>query len=205
MHPRLAFLATVACPLLLAAATLAEDHDQASRLFDEKIAPLLARHCLECHDAATKKGDLDLSRREAFLAGGESGAAVAPGGAAESLLWQYVEADLMPQDRPALSDDQKRLLREWIDAGASWSSDTIDPAAYTVERRAGENWVRRLTVPEYIETVRAAVGVDILLRPAAGTGALPQQRLEVVAAIGLPLGGHLGEILCLAARDGGGV
>ena len=32
------------------------------RLFERKIAPLLATNCLECHDTATREGKLDLSR-----------------------------------------------------------------------------------------------------------------------------------------------
>ncbi|SVD40020.1 uncharacterized protein METZ01_LOCUS392874, partial [marine metagenome] len=33
--------------------------------------------------------------------------------------------------------------------------------AHTHDRRANKNWVRRLTVPEYIETVKSLTGVDI--------------------------------------------
>ena len=29
-----------------------------ARLFETEIAPLFARHCLECHDSASKKGGL---------------------------------------------------------------------------------------------------------------------------------------------------
>ncbi|MCZ6887773.1 MAG: DUF1592 domain-containing protein, partial [Gammaproteobacteria bacterium] len=95
------------------------------------------------------------------LAGGESGPSMVPGKTSESLLWDQVEADEMPQDRPPLSSDEKTALKRWIDNGATWSLDTIYPALYTHEERAGQNWVRRLTVPEYIETVRGTVGVDV--------------------------------------------
>ncbi|MBW3599962.1 MAG: DUF1592 domain-containing protein, partial [Planctomycetes bacterium] len=54
----------------------------------------------------------------------------------------------------------KRLLREWINAGAPWTRESlVAPAAAAAGAR--ETWVRRLTVPEYNETVRGAVGVDI--------------------------------------------
>jgi hypothetical protein len=134
--------------------------DQA-RFFDAHIAPLLARHCLECHDSTSKKGRLDLSRKEAALADRRGGKTIVPGNAAESLLWQSVESDEMPEDRPPLSPEEKELLREWINAGAIWSAEEIDPLALTRDRRAAMNWVLRLTVPEYIETVRSAVGVNI--------------------------------------------
>jgi hypothetical protein len=127
--------------------------------FREQVAPLIARHCLECHDTATKEGGLDLSRKEAAATGGDSGPAWESGDAEGSLLWLYVEADDMPQDRPPLAADEKKLLREWIEAGAAWSVDTIESVAHA--RGSAYTGIRRLTIPEYIETVRATVGVNI--------------------------------------------
>ena len=135
--------------------------DQA-RYFDAHIAPLLARHCLECHDASIKEGGLDLSRKDASLAGGVSGKAIVPGKSADSLLWMYVESDAMPpENRPPLSDQDKRHLQAWIDAGAVWSGDRIEASALGRDQRATSHWLQRLTVTEYIETVRSALGVDI--------------------------------------------
>jgi hypothetical protein len=131
------------------------------KLFDSQVAPLLAKHCLECHDSAIKKGALDLSRKSAALAGGESGKVITAGQATKSLLWESVASDEMPKDRPPLSTDEKAALQQWLDSGALWSVEAIDPAIYLHDGHAGEVWVQRLTVPEYITTVRSAVGVDI--------------------------------------------
>ncbi|HCR28538.1 MAG TPA: hypothetical protein DIV79_00790 [Opitutae bacterium] len=71
-----------------------------------------------------------------------------------------VELGDMPENRPPLSQREKDLLKRWIDEGVEWTVDWIDPAIY--ERTGGgEQWVRRLTFSEYVETVRSAVGVDI--------------------------------------------
>ena len=67
----------------------------------------------------------------------------------------------MPSEGEPLSAQEKALLRQWIDNGAVWSLDVIDPAVYAHDSRFRDVWVQRLTVPEYIETVRSAVGVDI--------------------------------------------
>lgn len=140
---------------------LAQEQTSGGRFFDSQVAPLLLRHCLECHDSSSKEGGLDLSQKAAALAGGDSGEAVLAGNADESLLWQYVEADIMPEDRSPLSEEEKAVLRKWIDEGAVWSGDAIDEPLLSLNERAVEIWPRRLTVPEYIETVRSAVGVDI--------------------------------------------
>lgn len=142
--------------------TLAGDQPTAGEhLFETQVAPLLAKHCLECHDSSTRKGGLDLSRRDTALAGSKHGEVILPGNAAESPLWESVDANDMPDDRPPLSAREKKMLQQWIDEGATWSLETIDPAIYTHDRQAGTNWVRRLTVEEYIATVESTVGVDI--------------------------------------------
>ena len=132
-----------------------------TKLFNTQIAPLFAEHCIECHDPAVRKGGLDLSRRTEAMVGGESGKVITPGKAVDSLLWESVLANEMPKSRPPLSSEEKSVLEKWLDGGAVWPVEVIDPAIYLHEGHAGEIWVQRLTVPEYIETVRSAVGVDI--------------------------------------------
>jgi hypothetical protein len=44
----------------------------AARAFDEFVAPVLARHCLECHGATIRKGSLSLATEDAFRKGGRS-------------------------------------------------------------------------------------------------------------------------------------
>ena len=58
--------------------------------FDQKVAPILARRCLDCHSGPDPKGKLDLSRRKPALAGGKNGKAIVPGKPDESLLWERV-------------------------------------------------------------------------------------------------------------------
>ncbi|MEC8973771.1 MAG: DUF1592 domain-containing protein [Verrucomicrobiota bacterium] len=131
------------------------------RFFEREIAPLLSRHCLECHDTVNHKGRLDLSKKSTAFATSKKEVVIVPGKSAESLLWEVVEADDMPDERDPLSTDEKTKLRRWIDDGAVWAGEEIEPLAHTHDRRANQNWVRRLTVTEYIETVRSLAGVDI--------------------------------------------
>ena len=131
------------------------------QFFDREIAPLLSRHCLECHDTVNHKGRLDLSKKSTAFATAKNETVIVPGKSAESLLWEVVEADDMPNERDPLSVEEKKLLRKWIDDGAVWAGEEIDPLAHTHDWRVNQNWVRRLTVPEYIDTVRSLTGVDI--------------------------------------------
>ena len=145
-----------------AAAQLAgQTQSPKEQFFEQEIAPLLSRHCLECHDTVNHKGKLDLSKKSTAFATSKKEIVIVPGKSAESLLWEVVEADDMPDERDPLSADEKKLLRKWIDDGAVWVGTEIDPLTHTYDRRAAQNWIRRLTVPEYIETVQSLTGVDI--------------------------------------------
>ena len=142
---------------LLARIRIAEQ----SRFFHQKIAPLMVKHCLECHDPVTSKGKLDLSQKATAMAGGKEGRAIIPGNGSRSLLWQMVADNEMPEEREPLSQEEKASLKKWIDDGAHWPVERIDPLAYKSGPNASNLFVRRLTVPEYIETVRSILGVDI--------------------------------------------
>ena len=135
--------------------------DPSEELFETRVASILAEHCLECHDSTTRKGKLDLSHRASAFAGGREGSPIVPGKAGESLLWESVASDEMPDDRPPLSAPDKEAIRRWIDGGAKWTIGFIDPADFESKTQVAQNFIRRLTLPEYIETVRAATGVDI--------------------------------------------
>lgn len=107
--------------------------------FDKQIAPLLISRCIDCHSGGEPKGGLDLSRSGKATAGGDSGAALAPGKPDDSLLWQRVAADEMPPKKP-LSAEEKSLLKAWIESGARWGTDPIDPFRLTTSSRAGYDW-----------------------------------------------------------------
>ena len=126
--------------------------DEPAVKFDREIAPLLVRRCLDCHSGTEKKGGLDLSRVESVTKGGESGAAIVPGKAAESLLWQRVRDGEMPPKKP-LPKEEVELLKRWIDSGAKWGTSPIDPFAFTTAARAGYDWwslqpVKRPVLPK---------------------------------------------------------
>ena len=89
---------------------------------------LLAEKCLKCHNADTRKGGLDLSSRTGALGGGDSGPALEPGRAGESLLIERVAAGEMPPRNP-LSAEEVGALRSWIDAGAAYPRESLAPAS----------------------------------------------------------------------------
>jgi hypothetical protein len=107
--------------------------------FDRAVAPVLAG-CLDCHSGAEAKGKLDLSREKSARAGGKSREpGIVAGKPDESEVWKRVAAGEMPPKKPLTADEQK-VLKAWIEGGAKWGTDPIDPMAYTTRTRAGRDW-----------------------------------------------------------------
>ncbi len=127
-------------------------------LFETKVTTILTKHCLECHDSASQKGDLDLSKR--LKSHVEDGIIVA-GKADHSLLWESVASDEMPKDRDPLSSGEKKILKEWLDGGGAWTIDFVDPAIYSGPPESSPTLAPRLTVTEYVRTIRDLFGVDV--------------------------------------------
>ncbi len=158
-----------ACLLaLLACGTVAAGEPAPS--FERDIAPLLTVRCLKCHSGARAKGELDLTRRDRLLAGGDSGSVVTPGKSADSLLFDYVRAKKMPPKQP-LSAKEIDLLRRWIDAGAAWQGPALSPPRPAEAQRAGRDWwslqpIRRSVPPAVSRPawIRTPIDAYILAR-----------------------------------------
>jgi len=103
--------------------------------FDKHVAPIFAANCLSCHSGPKPKGDLDLSTLKSTL----DAVVIEPGKPGESFLWEEIESDSMPPKHP-LSDEDKAVIKQWIEDGAKWGSDPIDPFAFSSDKRAGKDW-----------------------------------------------------------------
>lgn len=100
---------------------------------ERAVRSLLADRCQKCHGPEKQKGGLRLDSRDAMRDAGDSGEkAIVPGDAAASELIRRVassdELERMPPAGPALSTEGVRLLKRWIDEGASWSGEAVAAA-----------------------------------------------------------------------------
>jgi Planctomycete cytochrome C len=94
---------------------------EAVEFFEEKIRPVLVSQCYECHASDSKKvkGGLLLDTREGLLRGGESGPALVPGKAAESMLvaaLKHENLEMPPKKK--LSEEVVGDFVRWIERGA---------------------------------------------------------------------------------------
>jgi len=119
-------------------ASAAARGDDASSFFRERVAPVLERRCVRCHDELSPKGGLSLSTAAGLRKEGDGGPAVVPGKPDESPLIDAVTGSPpeMPRKGDPLTPEQVADLRTWVDRGAAWP----DGLSLRDRRFEGETW-----------------------------------------------------------------
>ena len=102
--------------------------DDSRVVFNRDIRPILSANCFACHgfDAKQRKADLRLDVGEAALAEHGGHFVIKPGDLAASEIWKRLISDdpdiVMPppSTRKTLTDEQKQMIRRWIEQGAQY-------------------------------------------------------------------------------------
>ena len=90
-------LAVIASGFAVGEESIPQGAATGSPQFERDVRPILREYCLDCHGATEKhEGGLDLRLVRFMAKGGESGTAIVPGKADESLLIQRIESEEMP-------------------------------------------------------------------------------------------------------------
>ncbi|MFO0825484.1 MAG: DUF1553 domain-containing protein [Gemmataceae bacterium] len=125
MSRRFAAILAVIATVTGTARTHASDADPKAEFFEKKIRPVLVEHCYACHSAEAEgkkklRGGLKLDTKDAVLAGGDSGAAIAPGKPAESLLLKSMkyDGDIKMPPKGKLPDAVIADFEKWLKDGA---------------------------------------------------------------------------------------
>lgn len=121
--------------------------------FSRDVAPILTSNCNGCHYAGMRPmGGLAFNNFNQLLRGGDSGAIVTPGKGADSLLVKKLRGmagQRMPAGgRPALSEENIRLVSTWIDEGATFDGENKEARLDSVISQA---WASKATHEELME------------------------------------------------------
>ena len=119
--------------------------------FSEEILPILENHCFKCHREAYKKSDYKLETRASAIADG----IIVPGDSSKSIFIELIELDnsdddvMPPSKEKPLTKEQKQLLRDWVDEGASWPEEIILKMPATIDFKRDINPIlQKLTEQE---------------------------------------------------------
>jgi cytochrome c553 len=121
--------------------------------FENRIRPLLVRHCFDCHGPdADNESKLRLDSLAHMLAGGRSGPAIKPGDPDNSLLILAVRHDPATPDMPPRTKLPLRDVKDlavWVRQGAHWPGQkptrtptrtTADANAFPYDQASRNHW-----------------------------------------------------------------
>lgn len=122
----------LAVMLLIAASLAACDKEQGEVQplrkvsYKDDVAPILQRHCAECHTAGQQGAEatgLLVDSYESLMKGSEYGPVIDPGSARTSSLYILISGKEnltinMPHGKSPLSAEDIETIRVWIDNGA---------------------------------------------------------------------------------------
>ncbi|QEG24212.1 DUF1553 domain-containing protein [Mariniblastus fucicola] len=155
--------------------------------FSRDIKPLLAENCFACHgtDSETRAADLRLDERDAAVDAG----AIEPGSADESSMIERLYTEdhdsIMPpvDSGKKLSDDEKELLKRWIEEGAEYQKhwSLVAPEKQSLPKVNDSDWVRT-EIDQFVLARLESEG----LKPAADAGARTLFRRLSLDISGLP-------------------
>ena len=115
--------------------------------FNRDVRPILSDKCFACHgmDEETREGKLRLDTPEgAFRKKRRGKAAIVPGKSEESGAWMRIisndEEEVMPppESHKSLNDEEKAIIKRWIDEGATYQKHWAFEAPVKAEVPAGE-------------------------------------------------------------------
>ncbi len=143
-------------------ASAAEPDAQGIEFFEQKIRPLLADHCYQCHSAQAEKlkGGLYLDTRAGVLKGGDTGPAIIASDPEKSLLIQavrYTDEHLrMPPKDKKLSSSQISDLETWVKMGAPdpRTAAAVNSSIPDPQSQAADHWAFKPVIQPAIPAVR---------------------------------------------------
>lgn len=113
--------------------------------FDLALKPVLVRYCVECHSGDAPSGDMDLA---AMLQDSDRTHRFEQWSKAAELVGSL---KMPPMDEPQPSSKERELIQSWYQLELAGS----------IEPRPGPLLPRRLSAPEYRNTLRSLLGFDL--------------------------------------------
>ena len=120
----------------------------ALKVFEQDVRPVLENHCFSCHGPEKQNGKVRLDTLNPDLINSTSAETW------HDALDNINLGEMPPEDKPAISDQDRRILTDWI-------SEELKRASQARRSTGGKTVLRRLTRYEYANTLRDLLGLDL--------------------------------------------
>lgn len=128
--------------------------------YEKNVKTVLAERCFACHGALKQEAGLRLDTVALMTQGGDTGPAIVPGQAKESLIWSRISStdpDLrMPPEGEPLKQSQLDAISQWIETGAH------APPKEEPEQDPEKHWSFQPPVRPAVPTIHSTTQTDEL-------------------------------------------
>lgn len=142
---------------------LAQEKQGEAKYFEDRVRPLLVKHCYGCHGENLAEGKLRLDTKNGWERGGERGPAIVPGDPSASLIIRAVshrDAKLRMPPKGKLSDADIDVLTTWIRQGAH-DLRVGQKIVTDIEKAAAKHWAFQPIVAPDVES--GTHPIDVLI------------------------------------------
>jgi uncharacterized membrane protein len=175
-------------------------------VYSYMVEPVLHDNCYGCHSAVRVKGGLRLDGPDRILRGGKDGPVIVAGRAGVSLLVKRIELPvddehhMAPKEKGQLTPLEIRLLRWWIDNGASFDKTVGGLPSDTGMAVVWQAFHMGTAGPVAGAAVMNVADSDLPMGPAPEAPAVAVQRLRAAGALVLPIaqGSNYLEVDCFS-------
>lgn len=129
--------------------------------YAKQVQPLLTKYCSGCHNDDDAEADVQLHSLEALQIADKAEGLIVPKNAADSKLWKLIDGSLEPVmppvDEAQPTAEEKQIIRDWIDQGASGEAMSVplekrlnlaaprrtnaSPGLYAIEPASSDHWI----------------------------------------------------------------
>jgi hypothetical protein len=157
--------------------------------FNRDIRPILSENCFACHgfDKNERKAKLRLDTAEGAYAEQDGVAAIVPGDPGASLVWELINStdpdEVMPppKSHKKLDDDEKALLKRWIEEGAPYQKHWAFERPISHAGDGIDHFVRSALPSNHLEPSQEANRPTLIRRVSLALTGLPPALAEVDA------------------------
>lgn len=122
---------------------------QDEKIFQTKIIPFMESYCFECHNEDRQAGGVGLSSYKSLADARKDR------GTWEEVRRVIFAAEMPPKRKPQPSEDEKKVVTEWI-------HEALTRVDCSLDKDPGRVTIRRLNRAEYNNTIRDLCGVSFL-------------------------------------------
>ena len=173
--------------------------------FSNDVAPVIVKHCLECHGDANPRAGLNLTNFTGWKKGGVGGVLLTPGAPLQSRIIARLQTNdpmfRMPRGKDALSAEVVKTIGTWINEGAKFDGASEETPLSELAKPRPEVEIPRPKGTETVSFTKDIAPFIVGLCLNCHSGNNPRGGLSLTTFENIMVGGDSGAVILPGKRE----